>query len=578
MPDVAGALAPASRATTSMLVVGACLALAAQLYLGVRPGMRMPAGDFANYYTAARVGMSGEDLTPAYTDFLWFQQRIDAAGFTAQLGGFAPQPPAAALVAMPLTYASPLHAKQIWTVLNVVAAVATIVLLGQLAGTGPLVATIALLGTGVALANDLALGQFYLPLLLCIGGGLLLVDRARPLAGGLVLGLLLPIKPFAVPLLIYFAIQRQWRVVAGAVISVAAVAGGSIALLGWRVHAEYLHIVLPAQAAGMLQDPFHPLWQSWESLTRRMFVLEPTLNPSPVADLPGVQAFVTAVAVCGIWAAVVLLVRAAPDRRHLHYAAIVIATLAAAPGGASYHLVLLALPLALLAGELSWTRDRGLAIAGVIVATLLALPLPSLARRFDGGLSTPLAYPRLWLLMALLVVTFVALSRFVIALPSRRVMTVAAALVIGIASVAAMRARPHATDSARAVNVTATDLTGRDRGLFARPEMLAGELTFLAAVPTAGRYARFAADRAIGPDAIGEPQLSALSPDRKLLAFTRDDDIWLRTLATGSERRLTLDQAIDREPCWRDAHHVVFASDRGRGLGNTALYEIEVTE
>src|SRR5262245_55616344 len=60
----------------------------AQVWFGVVPGLRLPAGDFANAFTAARIARAGEDLSPAYTDVLWFQQRIDAAGFVGQLGSF----------------------------------------------------------------------------------------------------------------------------------------------------------------------------------------------------------------------------------------------------------------------------------------------------------------------------------------------------------------------------------------------------------------------------------------------------------------------------------------------------------
>ena len=63
-----------------------------QLLHGVLPGLALPAGDFANYYTAATLAARGEDLTPAYSDFLWFQRRIDGAGFEGQLGGFIPHP------------------------------------------------------------------------------------------------------------------------------------------------------------------------------------------------------------------------------------------------------------------------------------------------------------------------------------------------------------------------------------------------------------------------------------------------------------------------------------------------------
>jgi hypothetical protein len=262
----------------------------------VWPAIGSPGGDFANYFTAARVAASGEGLAPAYTDFLWFQSRIDAAGFVGQLGGFAPHPPATALVMTPLASLEPLRAKQIWTIANVLAAVACVAALARLAGVGWSRAALALAATGVALAQDFALGQMYLPLLLSLAAGLLFVERGRGLLGGLAIGVMLPIKPFALPLVVYFALRREWRVVAGVAAGALAVTAVSLAVLGWRVHAEYAVVVLPHQAAGLLQDPFHPFWQSWHSLARRMFAPEPTLNPAPALAAPWLAGAVPAAA------------------------------------------------------------------------------------------------------------------------------------------------------------------------------------------------------------------------------------------------------------------------------------------
>lgn len=562
------------------LAVVACAALvAAVVWWGVRPGLRMPAGDFANYYTAARVAASGEELTPAYTDFLWFQTRIDAGGFAGQLGSFIPHPPATALVMLPLVGFEPLRAKQIWTLANVVVAAACVAALAALAGLRWPVAALALLATGVALANDFAFGQMYLPLLLSLAGGLLLVERRRELLGGLALGVLLPIKPIAAPLVVYFALRRRWRVVGGAAAAAAVVTAVSVAALGWGLHERYLTVVLPHQMAGMLQDPFHPYWQSWQSMTRRMFVFEPTLNPNPAAVAPAFAALVAALATAAGWGATVLLLRAAPNAARLHYAAIVLATLASAPGGATYHMVIVALPVALLVGELQGSPDnRPLLVATAACAVALGLPLVAWARRFDGGWTTPLAYPRLWLLAALLAATLVMLARRADRLPSFRAVLATAIVVAAFGGVAVVRSGARPYDRAVPVEVTAAELSGPDRTVLAQPEMVGGELAFLGADPRTGVYEQFTATRRLGPAPISESRDAALSPDRRWLAFTAErdgnQDIWLRNLETGEERRLTFDPARDRDPCWEDASHVAFASDRGRGLGYTTIYRI----
>lgn len=560
------------------LALAALVALAAAIaWLGVRPGWTMPAGDFANYYTSARLVAQGEEISPAYSDFLWFQQRIDAAGFRDQLGGFIPHPPATALVMRPLVSLDPLAAKRAWTIANLLFAAACAWAIARLAGTDLLGGALALFATGLALANNLAFGQMYLLLLLSIAGGLLLVERKRELLGGLALGAMLPIKPFAAPLLVYFLVRREWRVVAGAVASAIAVGAAGVWLAGWEAHRVYVDSVLPALASGTLHDPFHPYWQSWHSLARRMFLYEPTLNSAPVADLPRLAAFVPAAAVVLGWGAVVAAIRAATRERLFHYAAILVATLALAPGNVTYRLVLLAVPFAILA-----TRAERMRPFVVAIAAALALPLQVWLRPLDGGWTTPLAYPRLWLLVALLTVAVVALARRAerpLAIPAVAVVLVVA-VVAGSAT--AIRTTPRVADGATPVAVTAPELTGPDRTVTARPQMRGGNLTFLAANPRTGRFERFTVEARLGPESIAEPMLAALSPDRRRLAFTavRDgnEDIWVRDLATGRETRLTSHPGIDREPVWEDAKQVVFISDRGRGLADTALYRIAVPE
>ncbi len=73
----------------------------------------------------------------------------------------------------------------------------------------------------------------------------------------------------------------------------------------------------------------------------------------------------------------------------------------------------------------------------------------------------------------------------------------------------------------------------------------------------------------------------AWSPDESKIVFSWDvagnRDIWFVELATGETNRLTYHNGNDDEPVWdADNNRIVFTSDRGRGLGCSALFWLSI--
>ena len=71
----------------------------------------------------------------------------------------------------------------------------------------------------------------------------------------------------------------------------------------------------------------------------------------------------------------------------------------------------------------------------------------------------------------------------------------------------------------------------------------------------------------------------AVSPDGRWLAYAEEDGgVWQLTvleLATGVRRRLTDADCNAVTPAWQsDSRTLVYASDCGRGVGQTALYRV----
>jgi len=84
-------------------------------------------------------------------------------------------------------------------------------------------------------------GQVNLPVLALLVFGCALIFRGRSVSGGVLIGISMAIKPFALPFLVWFMVSRLWRVL------IAVMAGGLIGIalpslrVGFSGNLEYLH-------------------------------------------------------------------------------------------------------------------------------------------------------------------------------------------------------------------------------------------------------------------------------------------------------------------------------------------------
>ncbi len=402
---------------------------------GLLPALNDSGGDFANYYTASQIVREGRSIEPAYRDFSWFQKQIDRYGFERQVGGFIPHPPSTALLFLPLTLLDPLSAKRAWTLLNLVFALLIILLLSKLSGLNWVLAAILFLGSGAALINNLLFGQLYLLVLLSILLGLYLFRSQHPIAAGLCLGVLLPIKYVALPWLVLFLCQRQWRVILGA-------AGATLALLLLTLWAQgpqpletFLNEVLPRHLRGEIQDPFSTRFQSFGSLFRRLFLPEPTLNPNAALDAPFLLFFfknLTYWTLAAVTALVLAGTRFSSENHRFLFRMgfLPVVVLLLSPGGATYHFLLLSIT-AVFYVKILLDLDRPRAAVGV-AALLVVLNLPHYLRLewLAQGWWTPAAYSRLWLLLLFLLASL-WIFRYSIRLRSKHLL--AAGIIIPLA-------------------------------------------------------------------------------------------------------------------------------------------------
>jgi hypothetical protein len=378
---------------------------------GIVPAMSEVDTDFPNYFTAAKIVADGGDVDRLYDDS-WFQGQMRRYQIGHTPGGkFTPFPPPTALLLVPLTSLEPLNALRVLTAVSVLCLICSTILLAKILAWNRVDSAVFVLLSGYAVLNALRFGQPYILASLSCVLGYYALGKGRPLLAGMCFGLFAPIKYFPVVILIYFVSRKQWRVALGGAAMILAVASVSVGVLGWKIHEDFLSGVFRQHLTGnaSVLDPFSAVYQSFDTLFRRLFVFDAAANPHPLLPLPGLAGIGASIAKASIFlaaiAAIVRLARSGAASVDAPAIGILgILTLLLAPATATYHFVLLWLPVGLLVGY--FLRESVPAYAYFVLGAyaLIGFFPYGHAYQFEGrGGLTVLAYPRLFLLLAMLI-------------------------------------------------------------------------------------------------------------------------------------------------------------------------------
>jgi len=369
------------------------------LVRGALPALSTVDTDFPNYYTAARIVVTGRQVDRLYDD-RWFQEQIAAEGIPLP-GKFSPFPPVTALLFVPLAFVSPLTALRILTVLNLAVIAASVVLMSRTARISFHASLLVVLLSGIGLANCLRFGQLYILLSFSLLLGYSCYRSGRLTAAGVCFGFWIPVKYYPAALLIYFMMRREWRLLASALITACIVVALGIIVLGWDIHRQFLMTVLGGHLAGelSLQSPFSPVFQSFSSLYHALFLEDPLLHPHaaiPSLVLYRLALFGTLAVVPAIAVRSIVRVHRVGDDGSIVISLLGLLPLLLAPATATYHSVLLWLPAGLMASRL---REAGMLMPKYIFGSLYAvvgfIPYSIFYRFYDKGFLVVLAYPRL---------------------------------------------------------------------------------------------------------------------------------------------------------------------------------------
>lgn len=321
---------------------------------GVIPAWNTVYSDFSNYYVSSCLVIEGGSLERLY-DNEWFQEQIKAHGIN-QPGKFSPFPPLSAWIMLPLTFTDALSAMRIWVIINLALLGICIWLIQKLTSWNLTDAALLVLAAGNGLVNNINFGQVYL---LIMAGMLYLIwlsESNRNTTAGWLLGTLAWLKYIPITLIIGFFMLKNYRIILFTILAAGTLLIAQFIFFGSSVMSDFFYASLLPHLNGDLagQEMYSYLFQSWDNLFRHIFVYSAAQNPNPVMDWPsgrtvGKLVVYATVSVSLIFALrkIIALRLAETTKQGLLLALPMLAAFVILPATASYHFVLLIIPLML---------------------------------------------------------------------------------------------------------------------------------------------------------------------------------------------------------------------------------------
>lgn len=392
------------------------LLLAAFAYIG---GRALPRSwchlntDFPNYYITARLLHEGSRTSRMY-EWIWLQRQKDRMGIQASdqpLVGFVPDTPFSALLVWPLTSWSPLAAKRIWILINLALLGLVAVMLRSITQL-PWRRLALLIGLCYPVLRNLEYGQYYVLLLTLITLALWCYLKDSYYFAGILMGVAGGLKIFPAFFFLYFVRKRNVPAVVGLVLGLGFSVIASLLAFGFELHRTYLVQILPWALRGEALDPYNLTANSLSSLLHKLFLFEPGWNPHPLIHAPAALAVLHPLLQLAVLAPVIFLIKPAsrqPDQIRLEWSSFLIALLAISTLPSSYHFTLLLLPVAVLAADFG--RQKEYSSLALLSLLYLGICFPAWSRGLEDGWWALLAVPRLYFMLLLCLLSYIALAR-----------------------------------------------------------------------------------------------------------------------------------------------------------------------
>ncbi len=381
---------------------------------GVLPAFKEVNSDFANYYVSARMIVQHKPLDSLYNN-AWFEKQIHNMGIDTP-GKFSPFPPITAFVMIPLVGMSPIHAQQLFTVINLLLLFGCTWLIRNITGWNWCFSSLLILVCGIGLANNIRFGQIYILILFLTLLSHWQLTHNRIIRPGITTSLLSAIKYFTIVYTPAYWLMGKRKYVIVAILSLTALVLFQFVFFGSVVMNDFLTTAFFPHLDGKLngQGDFHYQFQSWDSFLQFLFIYDPVYNPHPFFSFPAgkpiIKYLITSIVMMGVFTGVKKIERSSSGQKINWFIGLIgTGAFVLLPATATYHFVMLVFPIAML---LSISRLDKRFRNGLIAlfCTIGFLPY-RFAYAFAREWGVFFAFPRLWIIVLLFVTVIVAIVK-----------------------------------------------------------------------------------------------------------------------------------------------------------------------
>ncbi len=351
-----------------------------------------PSQGFATYYTASRLLLDGEDVSNFYDDY-WFSSKVENY-VPGVYEIYLVNMPTTALIFLPIAKFDYKNARVIWIIFNlIILTIVVCLIIKRMKISGiwlPII--LILIFSFQPLYANISFAQAYIIIFCLLVLAWFAFESGNEKYLGIILGFLFILKTAGVFLWILLAIQKKWKSLLWAVVTMFAVFLVSLPIVGidsWFIYADR---VLAYSSSPTLSVT---AYQSIHSFFHHFFIYNAHWNPEPLIDLPIIgKSFTIIFSLLILFITIINVFKF--KRMELAFGIFIIAGIILNPASIDYHYMIMMIPTLILFNWIIKNPSPVLWLFFFISFILIAASIPYISAKVTGELWAIFAYPKLY--------------------------------------------------------------------------------------------------------------------------------------------------------------------------------------